>query len=173
MATAREKLEELLRGIRQRQEQQALAVTVWRRALGRCQAVANALLESVRAQGLAPRVFRDGDSLVVQFPDRTDPPMNGARAVYRLDGPARSVEAVRFPHTSPVAGAMVRGEAFWSLPVPLAAPRRPEPNTWGPGPLEDLPLSVDTQEAFERSLVDFIEWALVREGAGPVPVRLP
>lgn len=172
MPTAREKLEEVLRGLRQRQEQQAQAAALWQKALPRCLAIASSFVDLLKNHGLTATVETQHDELWIRLPDSEEPApiLRGAIAVFRFNRSNRSVEGDRYAYT--LYGAEPKKEPFFCLSVPQMAPRQAvaEFGPTGPAPFA---LAQDTQQAFERAVVDFLEWALVRDGASGHTPRLP
>lgn len=169
MPTAREKLEEVLRGMRQREEQLAAAVSLWKKALPRCQQIADALAEVVRSHGILVKVETREDRLFLSFLDRDHAPLEGATATFLFDSTSRCIEGWRTPF-HPVGHTKTRSH-FFSLSVPVWATATPASSPFGPQGSAQVSLGPGTQEAFEKAIVDFFEWALVREGAGNSPAR--
>lgn len=170
MQSARDKLEELVRGVRMRQEQQAEAAALWKRALPRCEKLARHLADVLHAQGVQVQLrIEDGD-LWLTFPDRDAMASVGARARYGFNRHGKTLEGWRTPFVMPSERALP--EHFFSLTVTLPA-MRAHVNEFGPSGVVDVPLGVDTQQAFERSVVDFFEWAMVGAGCAGIPLRLP
>lgn len=172
MPSPREKLEEVLRGIRQRQEQAAQAESMWKRALPRCEQLARILCEAVHQQGLTIDVLAGDGQLVLTFPlERNEAGERiGARCVFRFNRYTRTMEGWRTP-CYPV-GKPQAEEHFFSLTVRVPDHIR-HVNEFGPQGGPDVSVSMDTQEAFERAVVQFLEWALVGAGCAGEPVRLP
>lgn len=173
MASAKEKLEALLLGIRQRQELEARVETAWKKALPRCLGIARNLAQVLHNHGLRVDAEVLDDSLIVQFADQISGDVKwwGASAVFRLDANKRSVEGVRFGRR-PKDSLHAAGEPYFSLSV-KPPPAQPLTAEFGPqAPFAFVDSGPDTQQAFEKAVVDFFEWALLRDCASN-PMRLP
>lgn len=169
MPTAREKLEEILRALRRRQEQQAEAESLWKRALPRCQQIALSLIQPLSQQGIRLDVTKENGELRLQFPNRDAAAGKGAQAVFLFNRQAKSMEGWRLPFRSQDTAA--KPEHFFSLTVKVPQ-QSAHVNEIGPSPIAAA-ITVDTQDAFERAIVQWIDWAMVGDGCGGESVRLP
>jgi hypothetical protein len=169
MPSARERLDELVAGMRRRQEQESQAEGLWKKALPRCTALARSLVQVLEGQGVRVGIADGDGQLVLAFPGRGEGG-EGARCLFKFNRRSRTLEGWRTPFTA--GHEKADPEHFFSLTVALPATARPA-NEFGPQSVVDVPVAVDTQEAFERAVVDFLEWAMVRDGCGGEAVRLP
>ncbi len=162
MPTARERIEALVRNLRQRQANEEIALAAWKRALPRCKALTQELLSAAPGAAGAEIV---GATLSLCA-------VNGARAVFAFNRRVLSLEGRRAPAGS---DKDAEGDVFFTLRIEPPATVVPNTAAWGPGRVEgvrELTPQAGSQEAFEKAVADFLEWALVGDGCGGEPVRL-
>lgn len=152
MSAASERIQSLLRQMRQRKERRDQATSAWKKALPRCAAIAGELVGNL--DGVKVRIVTDGQVLQLHAP-------NEASAVFAFDEQQLSLVGRR---TS--ADKRISDEMFFSLRV--EPPQRfAAANIWGPSPregLEALAPTAGSQEAFEKAVADWLEWALAGDG---------
>lgn len=164
MPTAHERIAELVRGMRSRQEKEAQALAAWKKALSRCQAIAADI--AAVATGFKIAVEIAGVALRLDVP-------GGARASFAFERQQMALVGRRTPAS---ADKEADGEIFFTLRIEPPARASAQTAAWGPSPTEGVQALTPTagsQEAFERAIADFLEWALIGPGCGGEHVRLP
>ena len=154
MTAAREKIDGVLRHMQQREDKQRQAKGAWERSKARCIAIAQALLEGTGAQVSVLDI--DGSVWLTA--------KHGACARFSYDAQQLALIGTR----GKSAGA---SEPFFSLKIePPARPQGYAQGQWGPSRpdgIGDISAKVGTQEAFEKAVADWFEWAHIGDGAPP------
>lgn len=153
MTAARERIESVLRHLRQRQEKQQQATGAWQRARSRCLLIAQTLLEGTEAT-----VRLDDDRLILES-------RHGSNAQFVFDAKQLALIGKR----TQKATEKTFVETFFSLRIePTPRPQGAAPGQWGPGQAEgirELTPQVGSQEAFEKAVADWFEWSHMGPGA--------
>ena len=161
MGAAREKIDGVLRHLAQRQDRQRQAAAAWQRSKERCLQLAKTLLDGTGARA----ELLGGDVLLLTA-------KHGAFAYFGFDPRQLGLVGLRRKAgCDKVVDWAKEGEAFFSLPIePPAARVSVGPGQWGPQyPDGGLGMSgrMDSQQAFEKAIADWFEWAHMGEGAPP------
>lgn len=149
---AKEKIAGMVELLRQRQVKEQQAAERWQAAVSTCLAIAEEVLKGTTATAQL-----DEHKLVLQS-------KHGCRAEFAFDPASVSMIGKKFfPNQS-------SGETFFSWRI--APPPRPQgqsPHQWGPSRPEGVPAPPppDPQEAFEKAIADWFEWAHIGAGAPP------
>lgn len=153
MTAARERIESVLRQLRQRQEKEQQAAAAWQRSRSRCLLIAQALLEGTQAT-----VRLDDDRLLLDSP-------HGSNGQFVFD--AKQLALIGRRTQQSTAKTLV--ETFFSLRIePPPRAQGVADGQWGPGHVDgmgELTRQVGSQEAFEKAVADWFEWAFMGAGA--------
>lgn len=156
--SSRQRIAAIVEDCRLRKAKEEAAAAAYKVALGSCFELAQNLLERTDV-----RVKIDGDALILEA-------KHGARCEVSFDRAQVSLVARRFLPANATNRALP-GEVFFSLRI--EKPKQQlgvAPGTWGPGPVQggwSRPQLPDSQEAFEKAIVGWFEWAHVGAGAPP------
>lgn len=157
MSAAKDRIQSVIRHRQQRLERQQIAQAAWRKAISRCVAIAEELLAHL--DGWPVDVRQNGERVEIAG-------ASGARAVFEFDHKQLSMVGRR---TRPGEVSNATGDVFFSLRI--EPPQRTVNNsTWGPSPegFQAIAPTANSQEAYEKALADWLEWASEGDGSQPV-----
>lgn len=156
--SSRQRIAAIVEDCRLRKAKEDAAAAAYKVALGRCFAIAQTLLERTDVS-----VKLDGDALILEA-------KHGARCEVSFDRAQVALTARRFLPAN-ASGQRQPGEVFLSMRVEKPkAQQGTSPDTWGPGQIQGGlpgPRLPDSQEAFEKAMVGWFEWAHVGPGGPP------
>lgn len=154
MTAAREKIDGVVRRMQQRDDKQRAAFAAWQRSKDRCLAIAQSLLDGTQAKAVY-----DGLAAGLLLTAK-----HGSFARFVFDSQQLALVGTRGKEGE-------AGEPFFSLKIePPARPQGYAQGQWGPSRpdgIGDISAKVGTQEAFEKAVADWFEWAHIGDGAPP------